>query len=122
MQTEMEEREQPIKRFSAYWNYNLGKLIKERCPADGYEMSLVGKDREIVISAVNQGIDFNLEAIFFADLRQHIKHGCARLDLTLVGASLSVLVRRLLEMEQDEEGNAMSLASSICQTLNIELV
>ena len=92
-------------------------------------MSLVGEDRHRVIAAVNQGIDSYLEACFVPDRGDRYEsktppgiHGIIsgpRLECLVSAKSLPVLVRRLIESEDDE---AESLASSICSTLDIELV
>jgi hypothetical protein len=92
-------------------------------------MSLVAEDRQRVIAAVNQGIDAYLEACFVPGrgdsfglktppgIRGRISG--PRLECKVTPKSLPVLIRRL--MESDDEA-AESLASDICQTIEIELV
>jgi hypothetical protein len=97
-------------------------------------MSLVAEDRQKVIAAVNQGIDAYLEACFVPgrgdSFRLQTLQGikgiisgprleCKVSPKSLRPKSLPVLVRRL--MESDDE-RAESLASDICQTLEIELI
>lgn len=110
------ETEFPRTRFSAYWTEALGAEIKARVP-DSYpiECHSHSEDFAALQSAVNQGIDAHLEAIFFSQGAGD--HGRVRLDLE--PRSVPVLVRRLLESGDDA---AQSLASSICETLNIDLV
>ena len=92
-------------------------------------MSLVAEDSQKVIAAVNQGIDAYLEACFVPgcgdSFRFYTPKGIRgkisgpRLECKVSPKSLPVLVRRL--MESDDE-RAESLASDICQTLEIELI
>ena len=92
-------------------------------------MSLVAEDRQKAIAAVNQGIDSHLEACFVPgrgdSFRLETPQGTRgkisgpRLECTVSPQSLPVLVRRL--MESDDE-SAESVASDICQTLEIELI
>lgn len=92
-------------------------------------MSLVGGDRHAAIAAVNQGIDAHLEVCFVPArgdrFRVQTPPGIRgqisgpRLECRVSPQSLPVLVRRLLESGDD---TAESLAASICQTLNIELL
>ncbi len=92
-------------------------------------MSLVAEDRQRVIAAVNQGIDAYLEACFVPgrcdSFRLKTPPGIwgrisgARLECKVSPKSLPVLVRR--HMESDDE-KAESLASDICQTLEIEVI
>ena len=115
--------------FSFGWSDPLGEAITRAAPPSGYIMSLVGADRHRVIAAVNQGIDSYLEACFVPDRGDRYEtktppgiHGIIsgpRLECTVSPKSLPVLVRRLIESGDDE---AESLASSICSTLDIELV
>lgn len=118
-----------MKTFSAMWSDELNDALKAAAPKKGYSMSLVDKDRHAVIAAVNQGIDSRLEACFVPDRgdRFEVKTpaGVAgrvsgpRLECRVSAESLPTLVRRLMESGDE---TAESLASSICQTLNIELV
>ena len=118
-----------MKTFSFEWTDELGEEIGEFAPRAGYTMSLVGEDRQKVVTAVNQGIDSRLEACFVparvdcfrfrtpAGVRGKISG--ARLECNVSPQSLPVLVRRLMESGDDA---AWSLASGICQTLEIELI
>jgi hypothetical protein len=92
-------------------------------------MSLAAEDRQSVIAAVSQGIDSHLEACFVPgrgdSFRLETPPGIRgkisgpRLECKVSPKSLPVLVRRL--MESDDE-RAESLATDICQTLEIELI
>ena len=118
-----------MKTFSFMWTDKLRVAIDRAAPHRGYAMSLVGEDRQKVITAVNRGIDAHLEACFVptrgdrfrlqtpAGIRGRISG--PRLECQVSPQSLPVLIRRL--MESGDEG-AESLASSICQTLEIELI
>jgi hypothetical protein len=118
-----------VKTFSFAWNAKLRAAIGKAAPKAGYNMSLVAEDRQKVIAAVNQDIDAYLEACFVPDrgdsFRFHTPKGIRgkisgpRLECKVSPKSLPVLVCRL--MESDDE-RAESLASDICQTLDIELV
>jgi hypothetical protein len=118
-----------LNTFSFMWTDGLGVEIGKTAPKDGYAMSLVGEDRQKVITAINQGIDSRLEACFVPSrgdsfqLRTPVgirgKISGARLECKVSPQSLPVLVRRLMESGDLE---AESLASSICQTLEIELI
>ncbi len=118
-----------MKTFSLMWTENLGAAVARAAPRRGYPMSLVGDDRHAVIAAVNQGIDAHLEACFIPargdcfqmktppGIRGRISG--PRLECRVSPQSLPVLLRRLLESGDE---TAESLASGICQTLNIELI
>lgn len=118
-----------MKTFSRIWTDKLGAEIAKAAPQDGYSMSLAGEDVQKVITAVNQAIDSHLEACFVPDrgdsFRSQTPQGiqgrvCGpRLACQVSPLSLPVLVRRLME---SGDGAAESLASDICQTLNIELI
>jgi hypothetical protein len=118
-----------MKAFSFMWTDTLGREIARAAPKGGYTMSLVGEDRQKVIAAVNQGIDSYLEACFVPGrgdaFRIETPPGIRgrvsgpRLECKLSPKSLPVLTRRL--MESGDEA-AESLASAICQTLEIELI
>lgn len=107
-----------MKSFSACWSEPLGAALKEAC-FEPYTMSLVGEDREALQEAVNQGIDSHLEACYVPARGDSFTWGAWRLECKVSPESLPVLVRRLLESDNE---NAWSLASGICQTLEIELV
>ena len=92
-------------------------------------MSLVAEDRQRVIAAVNQGIDAYLEACYVPgrgdSFRLETPPGIRgiisgpRLECKVSPKSLPVLVRRLMESGDEQ---AELLASSMCQTLEIELI
>lgn len=123
------EREQQQRIFSAVWSEPLGAAIVAATPVQGYRMSLVGRDCQQVIDAVNQGIDAHLEACFVPDRGDRFslvssegfpgRMSGARLECEISPQSLAALVRRLM---QSGDPGAESLASGICQTLGIELV
>ena len=118
-----------MKAYSFLWTAKLGTEVARAALKAGYHMSLVAEDRQKVIAAVNQGIDAYLEACFVPSrgdsFRFHTSKGIRgkisgpRLECRVSPKSLPVLVRRL--MESDDEGGE-SLASDICQTLEIELI
>jgi hypothetical protein len=102
------------------WSDKLGEAVKacakEQCP-DGYPMEFHGgsDDYDAFEAAVEQGIDSYLEAVEF-------KQGTGqyhRARFVVTPETLHVLVRRLLESDNE---HANSLASSICETLEIELI
>lgn len=115
--------------FTAIWTEELGAAIAIAAPQPGYPMSLVGEYCQRVVAAVNQGIDARLKACFVPDRGDsfrfqtpegiHGKIAGPRLECAVSPQSLVVLVRRLMESENPA---AESLASSICQSLGIELV
>lgn len=102
------------KRFSAMWTDKLGEAVKA-ASVEPYpiECHYGTDDFESFERAV--GIDSHLEAIHFAQA----DGDCGRSNFVLSPDSVPVLVRRLLESGED---NDMSLASSICETLDIELI
>jgi len=118
-----------VKTFSFAWSAKLRAEIGKAAPKTGYHMSLVAEDRQNVIAAVKQGIDSYLEACFVPgrgdSFRFHTPKGLRgrisgpRLECRVSPKSLPVLVRRLMESDDDK---AESLASDICQTLEIELI
>jgi len=118
-----------MKQFSFLWTDQLGVAIAKAAPKRGYSMSLVGEDQPTVIAAVNQGIDSHLEACYVPargdSFRLRTPPGIRgrisgpRLECRASAQSLPVLIRRLMESEDEQ---AESLASSICQTLKIELI
>lgn len=125
--------------LSFYWSDELGQLIKDRAP-EFFTGSLVGDEAIAIQNAVNQGIDAHLEACYVPDRGdsydaddrtfvatydtpnwkkgQTVTHTRA-LAIKVSRESLPVLVRRLMESEDEA---AQSLAGSICDGLNIELV
>lgn len=114
-----ENAEPPRRTFSAAWSAELNAAVIATAPAEGYRMSLVRADAEMVVVAVNQGIDAHLEACFLPDRGDRFEYAGARLNCRLSPDSLATLVRRLLE---SDDLAATSLAAGICQTLGIELI
>lgn len=118
-----------MKTFSLMWTEKLGAAVARAAPRRGYPMSLVGEDRHAVIAALNQGIDAHLEACFVPARGDRFQMRTSpgiwgrisgpRLECRVSPPSLPVLIRRLLESGGE---TAESLASSICQTLDIELI
>jgi hypothetical protein len=129
-----------MKTFSLGWTEQLSAAISLAAPRRGYPMSLVGEERQAVVDAVNQGIDSRLEACFVPARGDCFRPGersfiatqntpywrkgqrvihTLTLECRVSPESLPVLVRRLMESGDDA---AESLASGICQTLDIELI
>jgi hypothetical protein len=118
-----------VKIFSFIWTDKLGGAIGKAAPKAGYHLSLVAEDRQKVIAAANQGIDAYLEACCVPargdSFRLQTPPGIRgrisgpRLECKVSPKSLPVLIRRLMESGDEQ---AESLASSMCQTLEIELV
>ncbi len=114
--------------FSAYWTDKLGEEIKKRaieqCP-DGYEISTSNaKTFEAIRDAWNLGIDSHVEAITERSSCNVRAEGSRRMsrcvaDIIIHPEELHVLVRRLMESGDER---AEDLASSICSTLEIELI
>ncbi len=105
-----------MQRFSAMWTDKLGEAIKSVCDKP-YEIECHHHtdDFEAIDNAVSQGIDSHLEAIFF----KQGMGGYGKIKLTFEPASVPILVRRLLESDNEHSND---LASCICETLGIELV
>lgn len=104
--------------FSAYFTPALGEAIRLACTKP-YVMELVGNDRLAVIKAIDEGIDSHLETCFLpARGDKFTQDDAMRLRCRVSAESLPVLVRRLLDGDDD----AISLASGICETLGIELI
>lgn len=102
------------------WSDALGEVIKARStkpfPMEFHKNS---NDFKAIQRAVNQGIDAHLEAIQFTEFCGEY----GRRGFKFSAETLHVLVRRLMnDTMQDEESSSESLASSICECLNIELV
>lgn len=118
------EGELPFLSFSAIWSDRLKAAIQERAPREGYpiECHEGGSEFMFIRAAIMEGIDSHLEAVRFSEFRG--EHG--RRGFRFERETLHVLIRRLMEVEDtDPEGSGdtpASLASSICQTLNIELI
>lgn len=105
-----------MKTFSACWSDELGAAIKAAVTTP-YTMELTKSDAELVKAAINQGIDSRLEACFIPARGDSYEWDGRRLNCRVSAESLPILVRRLLE-----NGDEGGLASSICSTLDIELI
>ena len=104
--------------FTFGWSNDLGEALKANTEA--YPMRLIPDDADVVMAAVNQGIDAHLEACFVPDRGDSYEWSdTGRLNCNVSPESLPVLIRRLLESGDE---NAEYLASGICETLDIELV
>lgn len=62
-----------------------------------FEMSMIGEDRQTLAKVINQGIDSRLEAFTKSEFR--ISN--SRLFCWIHESELSILLRRLLELEND---------------------
>ena len=78
-----------------------------------YHMELVKSDAELIVRAVNQGIDAHLHAV--TDSTFEAKGN--RLVCNIAPGDLGVIIRRLLETEDEQ---AETLAGDICYMLGIE--
>ena len=110
------QTEHPRISLSAYWSAALGEIIAFRCSKPyPIECHAPSEDYKSIAAAVNQGIDAHLDGILFK--QSPGDHGRTR--FVFEPQSMPVLVRRLMESHEE---HAESLASSICETLDIELV
>lgn len=100
------------------WSDALGQAIREQSDSH-YKMELTPTDAQCVTNAVNQGIDSYLQACYLPARGDEYKQVGNRLMCKVSPESLPVLVRRMMESGDE---NAESLASSICETLDIELI
>jgi hypothetical protein len=93
----------------------LTKAMAEELGDKPYTMELpaTSEDCNVVMEAVNQGIDAHLEAI----TDSKFTWVGSRLHCQVAHKDMLVLLRRLGEMDSDD---AMSLRSSILSTLEIE--
>ena len=103
---------------------NYGELptpteIVSACGGESYPMELTGKDIEIAVTVINQGIDSHLEAVFFNRFEAEYSH---KLGLSIDKRSMHTFLRRLIEMWESGNDEAGDLASSILYTLNFEWV
>ena len=78
-----------------------------------YHIELVKSDAELIVRAVNQGIDAHLHAV--TDSTFEAKGN--RLVCNIAPNDLGVIVRRLLETEDEQ---SETLAGDICYMLGIE--
>jgi hypothetical protein len=103
-----------------------------RAGGEPYTMSLTDTNEiKAVVAAVNQGIDSHLEACFCPDRGDRFEGGertagklvlCRTLECRVSPESLPVLLRRLYELDTEEEivDAAMSLAGDILMTLGFD--
>jgi len=76
--------------------------IRERM--DGpFDMSLTGRDANVVMKAVNQGIDAHLEACYAPDRGDFYDWEGHRLNCVISKESLPTLLRRLSELQDGDE-------------------
>lgn len=108
------------------------EAVRAAMGGEPYSMSLTGTDEiRAVIEAVNQGIDSHLEACFCPDRGDRYEGGrrkagkltlCCTLECCVSVESLPTLLRRMFELDGDEEmvDAAMSLAGDILLTLGFD--
>jgi hypothetical protein len=108
------------------------EAVRAAMDGEPYTMSLTGTDEiRAVIKAVNQGIDSHLEACFCPDRGDRYEGSkrkagkltiCRTLECCISVESLPTLLRRLFELDGDEEmvDAAMSLGSDILLTLGFD--
>lgn len=108
------------------------EAVRAAMGGEPYTMSLTGTDEiRAVIGAVNQGIDSHLEACFCPARGDRYEGGsrkagklvlCRTLECCISVESLPTLLRRLFELDGDEEmvDAAMSLGSDILLTLGFD--
>lgn len=105
------------------------KAVRKAMGGESYTMSLTDSDEiRAVVEAVNQGIDSHLEACFCPDRGDRFEGGkrkagkltlCHTLECCVSPESLPVLLRRLFELDTDNDA-AMSLAGDILMTLGFD--
>jgi len=108
------------------------EAVRTAMGGEPYTMSLTDTDEiRAVIEAVNQGIDAHLEACFCPARGDRYEGGsrkagkltlCRTLECCVSVESLPTLLRRLFELDGDEEmvDAAMSLGSDILLTLGFD--
>ncbi len=108
------------------------QAIRDAMQGRAYRMSLTDAcEIRAVITAVNQGIDSHLEACFVPQRGDHYAHGqrkagdlvlCPCLDCTVSLQSLPVLLRRLCELNADQDiaDAGLSLVGDILLTLGFD--
>jgi hypothetical protein len=95
--------------------------IRQAMNGEPYTMSLVADDAILVKEAVNQGIDSRLEACFCPDRGDSfdvVDNGIMgkRLNCVVSVESFPVLLRRLIEMDTEEDDTIL-LVGDILETL-----
>ena len=109
------------------------EAVRKAMGGKPYTMSLTDTGEiRAVVKAVNQGIDSHLEACFCPERGDRFEVGkrtagnrilCQTLECCVSRESLPVLLRRLYELDTDDEhvaDAAMSLASDILLTLGFD--
>jgi len=107
-----------MQTFSAYWTDDLGKAIAA-ASTEPYRLRACPGDAKHIEAAINQGIDSHLEACFIPDRGDSYQWGDTHLKCKISPESFPVLIRRLMESDSDD---AQSLAFSLCDSLDIELI
>lgn len=97
--------------------HEIKAAVVSECKGKPYNMDLIGEDAHVIMDAVNQGIDSHLEACFCPDRGDAYIWSGGRLYCLVSAESMPVLLRRLSEFDSEA---AMSLRSSILETLGIE--
>lgn len=108
------------------------EAVRFAMDGEPYSMSLTGADEiRAVVEAVNQGIDSRLEACFCPERGDQYEGGerkvgsrvlCRTLECCMSVESLPTLLRRLFELDDDEEtvDAAASLGRDILTTLGFD--
>lgn len=102
------------------------EAVRQALEGEPYRMSLTDTDEiQAIIQAVNQGIDSHLEACFCPDRGDRFEGDkrmvgtstlCHTLECSVSCESLPVLLRRLFELDTDDDA-AAHLAGDILLTL-----
>lgn len=107
-------------------------IAREAMNDEPFTMSLTGEDEiRAVVQAVNQGIDSHLEACYCPGRGDRYEGGkrkagklvlCRTLECCISPQSLPILLRRLFELDSDDEvaDAGMSLADGILISLGID--
>ncbi len=104
--------------FSALWSEQLGQAIVAATPP-AYHATFNYVDAQLVLAAVNQGIDSRLQACYVPARGDDFVAFGGKLECFISPTSLAVLVRRLMETEDER---AQDLAMALCSSIDIELV
>lgn len=88
-----------------------------KIPSGYYWMRPTDDDNALIMAAVNQGIDSRLEAGYLHARGDRYQWRNSRIEWHLSPESLPVLLRRLLETEEE---HACSLASAIINSLDLD--
>ena len=87
-----------------------------------YPMDLVGEDVKLIADVVNQGIDSHLQAVTDSKFEVYTDElmGNTRMKCEIAPNDMRVILRRLLELDDDIIEDAESLVIAIVTTLGIE--